>query len=343
MDAILARELLERLGCRKIKEPYGEIMASCPFGDNHKRGDRRPSFSAAINPDDASPYICFGCHATGTLEGLACHTGNKDLVPDDSFRDVKPKPWLFLKANNVAKFGHLYDEKKKPVLFKDVYLDLFIRMLPGYLKKRGLKLETAKAWEICFDRENRRAIFVMRDIGGRLAAVVGRDVTGNAWVKYSNYVLDRKNKRMVPGIDHDREEDFISPTKSLFLYGEHMAWKVCQGEDLSRKNMDLIVVEGALDALMLWQRGFNVVAILGSYPSDAQVEKLVMMTPRDARLVIMADGDDAGRKMTENLGGKTGSRVPTLDAVLPDGVDPGEATDEQIDDALRQATMFGLT
>jgi DNA primase len=230
------------------------------------------------------------------------------------------------------------------VLFKDDYLEPFVGVLPGYLKRRGISLETAREWELGLDRDWGRAIFVVRDFKGRLGVVVGRDVTGQSRIKYSNYVLDRKNKKMIPFIDHEREHDFIGPTKSRFLYGEYQAWKVQDGSfDTGRRSKDLIVVEGAIDLLNLWQMGWNVVAVLGSFPSKTQLEKLVMLVPRGGRLIVMADGDKAGRKMTETINEALNKRVNVFDAQLSDDLDPGALSEEQASDVLGKVSMMALT
>ena len=343
MDEGRARTLLERLECRRIHVYGDEIMSSCPHPENHPRGDRRPSFSARISDSDKSPYVCYGCHEKGTLEWLAIHTGNADLVPDWKPRNVdKNLPWIPVPSTNAGAFSHLV-KKKRPVLFKDDYLEPFIGRLSSYMIKRGITLDTARLWELGVDRPNSRATFTVRDYQGRLAVVIGRDVSNRSKVKYSNYVLDMKNKMMVPFIDHSREKDFKSPTKKFFVYGEHIMWKVLTGELERDSEPHLLVVEGAIDVLKLWQLGYNAVAVLGSAPSDFQMEKIVSLLPREGRLVIMADGDKAGKKLTSQIGRALHERVPTFVASLPEGSDPGDADDDTIELAFVKARLFSLT
>ena len=332
MDESRARQLLERMGCRRIRISGDEVTCSCPFPDNHRHGDRRPSFAAGVR-DDSSPYFCFACHERGTLEGLAIKNGHHDLVPDWKPKKVKDSNWIHIPRTNVGVFGHLY--KKKFVLFKDDYLQPFAGKLSGYIKRRGITIETAREWELGIDSENRRATFPVRDMQGRLAVVIGRDVTGKSRVKYSNYVLDKKNKKMVPFIDHDREKDFVSPMKSCFLYGEHKAFAVSNGD--SAAYSDLIVAEGPMDVLRLWQFGLNAVGILGSYASETQIEKIAMLVPRKYRLIIMGDPDEAGRKMASELGKSLKDRISVFNASLPEGIDPGEADEYQINEAIKKS------
>lgn len=343
MDRGNAEELLARLGCRRIRVSGGEVMASCPFTENHWRGDRRASFSAHLDPDDRSPYFCFGCHEKGTLESLAIGSGNDDLVPEyKARRPQKDATWMKVPSNNVALFGHLYRKKETPVFFGDHLVEPFLGVLPGYLIERGIKVDTARQWEIGKDKDNRRATFTMRDVEGRLTAVIGRDLTGRSKVKYSNYVWDKKLDRLVPFIDHKREDDFVGPTKRFFLYGENIAWKVMKGEE-SRRSNDLIVVEGAMDALKVWQYGWNAVALLGSYPSDEQIEKIVGLTPRNGRVIMMMDNDRAGNQCASELGGALIERIPTFVAFLDDDQDPGDANLDELERAVANAQTFSLT
>lgn len=336
MDRGSAERLLETLGCMRIRVIGHEITATCPFMENHYRGDRRPSFSAKLD-EGRSPFFCHGCHEKGTLEGLAIGTGNEDLVPDWKPRKVKTKKWLNLPSTNRSLFGHLFG--KKPVFFNERYLAPFLGRLSGRLIKRGITIETAREWELGVDEENKRAIFVLRDVEGRVAIVKGRDTSGRFKIKYIAYVLDKESSRLVPRIDYEREGDFKRPVKSLFLYGEYQAQKVLD-KNIKKRSSDLILVEGEIDTLKVWQFGWNVVGLLGSYPSKEQSEKIVSLIPRDGRLIAMMDNDKAGRKCITELYEMLKNRIPVFDAMLAEGIDPGAATEGEIEKAIVNAKMF---
>lgn len=337
MDEGTARTLLERLGCRRIYMRGNEIGCSCPFQENHVRGDVRPSFSAAIKDDDKSPYLCFGCHERGTLEYLAARSGQFDLIPDWKPSSVTSTSWH---VHNV-RVGVYTGRKQKAgaVFFREEYLERFsLGSLYGYLKNRGVTKETAIRWELGVDTKNKRAIFVLRDVEGRVGLVVGRDITGKAFAKYSNYVLDAISGELVPYIDHSREQDFRSPTKRFFLYGERESL-LSRGKD----PRDLIVMEGAIDVLISWQRGYNAVGVLGSSPSEFQIEKMISLVPNGKRLVIAADGDDAGKKLVSEINRAIGRKIPVYCADLPEGKDPASISEEEMDFALNGAKIVGLT
>ena len=119
MDERSARDLLERLGCRKIRISRNEISSSCPFSENHYRGDRRSSFGAAISDDlnDVSPYHCFSCHSSGTLERLAVNNGFDDLVPEWQPKKID-RDWINVPATNIAAFRNTMRKRKSLFFLK---------------------------------------------------------------------------------------------------------------------------------------------------------------------------------------------------------------------------------
>jgi DNA primase len=83
----------------------------------------------------------------------------------------------------------------------------------------------------------------------------------------------------------------------------------------------LILVEGFFAVLALYQAGFDtVVASMGCELSDRQVE-LLSAYPE---VVLLLDGDDAGRAATEAAKAKLGGRVTVRAVRLPLGVKPDE-------------------
>lgn len=325
MEERLAIELLESFGCRP-RSRGKQIESKCPFPDNHRRGDKRPSFSARIDANNWSPFFCHGCGARGTLEQIAISNNMPHLVPGWKPHGENRKPWL--------------DAPRKPrrndtVFFDDKYLAPFVGMVSGYMLNRGISLETARTWELGIDKENIRATFAVRDYRGRLGVLIGRDIRKvKSKIKYSNYLLDKRDDRFVPWRNYSREgfreDDYVSPTKSHFLYGEHFA--VQYGQE--NPNSDLVLVEGSVDTLKVWQCGHNVVGALGCHVSDEQVSKIMMLTPRQGRLLVMFDGDDAGRRGSNELKKAIRKLLVVRSIELKDGCDPGGMSNDEIDKAI---------
>jgi DNA primase len=122
--------------------------------------------------------------------------------------------------------------------------------------------------------------------------------------------------------------------RNLFLYGE------CRREEAQLARGLVYVVEGHLDMLRLWQSGYRpVVAILGSHPGPAQVEKLIAYWGR--RIVVVPDGDQAGAQMAVKIKHMVADRVPVVAHELPAGLDPAsqQLTDENLAEILGQPTV----
>lgn len=324
--------LLERIGCKQIRKRGDEVSCRCPFSEHHKHGDRRPSFGVRINDEGSSPYNCFACGEKGVIEGLAFLYGHTDLVDGGAVRSSR-KGWYYREPRDRFDLPRYED---RPVRFKDDYLEPFVGVLPGYLLDRGISIDTARKWELGKDKRYSRATFTVREYTGHLAMIIGRDITGKSLAKYSNYILDRVRKRMLPFLPRQRgENDFVRPTKKFFLYGEHIHYP--RRNDESYQSSDLIVVEGPMDVLRLDQYGYNAVGLLGSSPSAYQINKLVELAPRAGRVIAMADGDDAGRRLTKALEKQLKYRVSLYDAQLSDGMDPDGLSAEEIEFLLQGA------
>ena len=105
------------------------------------------------------------------------------------------------------------------------------------------------------------------------------------------------------------------------MYGEHQKEEAKDGR--------VYVVEGNIDVVKLWQHGYRpVVAVLGSHPGQAQIEKIVK---RWKRAVIVGDGDRAGEEMAARVKHMLADRLRRVDVkMLDDGRDPGDMTAEEL-------------
>ena len=89
-------ELLQRLGCRRVRTRGDNVHATCPEELGHKGGvDRRPSFGVLINPDGVSLSNCRACGFSDSAEWIARTHGWSDLA--GSFRsDVEGDGYFYI-------------------------------------------------------------------------------------------------------------------------------------------------------------------------------------------------------------------------------------------------------
>jgi len=118
--------------------------------------------------------------------------------------------------------------------------------------------------------------------------------------------------------------------RDQLIYGEHM---------IERQRGSLVIVEGFSDAWRVWEAGFNAAATMGTSVSDAQIDKIVDLTP-GSHCVIMFDGDDAGQKASEKLYLKLKRRIFVDVVHLADDVDPGDMSCEDVRRCLKEVVRY---
>ena len=89
------------------------------------------------------------------------------------------------------------------------------------------------------------------------------------------------------------------------------------------------MVEGFFDCLRVHQAGFrNVVALMGASLSEVQEQLLL---ERFQQLVVMLDGDEAGRRASQQLAARLSGRVSLTRVVVPSGGQPDQLSSEEIE------------
>jgi DNA primase len=114
--------------------------------------------------------------------------------------------------------------------------------------------------------------------------------------------------------------------KSQLLYGYHHCV-----DDI--RNRGVVVVECPWGVMRLAQLSVPAVAVLGTTLSAVQC-RLLAQAPT---VVIMFDGDSAGREGTRRAVHMLAGATTVRTARLPDGLDPDDLTDGQLREALRTA------
>ena len=351
MDEGKIRTLLEeRLGLRKVRRNTGGwVNATCPFESRHGGGkDENPSFGVHIAPHRSSKFNCKGggCQINGdnllaliyaldqhrvrtpaSLESTFWWVMRNDnswseiaqrVKEDDAKRGVRPtrpagvfdhEAYVQAKLGDAHEIPYTADgaanplvayEPPAPTVIPDSHLE---NTLPisnealAYLygPKRKLLPETVAAWELG-SRGNRVSIPI-RDYKQRLVGLSGRLLDG-----YTGG----------PKFLHS-----LGFRRDFFLYGESKVVKGGTG----------YITEGFFNVIGLWQSGYqNAVAIMGSYPSKHQVQKMVMFFDR---VVILGDGDKDGREMALKVLEAVRPFLPARVVDMPEGKDPQHLTDEE--------------
>lgn len=271
----------------------------CPFHDDHA-----PSMS--VSPDKQI-YKCFSCGASGNVFSFVMdydHLSFPDAVSKLANRiginigtSVKPKvvnryqtefeiyqkATLFYQNNLASELGktareYLASRKISKNTINEFKIGLSLNkpmMLKEFLlqnKYDEVKLEQLGLTKNGYDLFQDRIMFCYDDLGGNIVGYSARVYQSIDGPKYIN--------------------SLASPifNKGMLLLNYQRA------KDAARMSGYVVVVEGIIDVIRMYELGINnVVALMGTSISKEQISELKKMA---THVYLMLDGDKAGQKAT---------------------------------------------
>ena len=293
--------VLKKMGSREFKYSGDWVMTNCPLAPwTHDKGtDSHPSFGVLVKKG-ISPANCFACGFSGGMLSLIREYGQKaikdGLVAEEDVMELTDYVLLAEEDTDI----------EDRIVFEDIPTppqDLIegIGIWNEYFEGRGITKKAFEEWQLGYSKKERRALFPVYDQKGIApVGIVGRAVEGQE-PKYKNYPPRFK--------------------KSKYLYGEHL---------LSSEGIEkLIVVEGPIDAISIWQKignegldGVGVVSLLGAKPSDDQIDKIIALAQKE--IVLMLDNDSTGIRGAQMVHDKIKNRKPLFVVDYPEGIDEAE-------------------
>ncbi|MBE2251366.1 MAG: DNA primase [Myxococcus sp.] len=321
--------LVQRHGV-ELKKSGRSHKGLCPF---HQ--EKSPSFYVWA---DTRRFKCFGCQAGGdaisfvqrllgkpfvdTVQDLAKELGiDLEAAVDPGMREKQQlkdatdfaaqhfqqrlwDPAIGHHAREYLRSRGLTDELMRafglgwaPIAWTDLADRLREQGLLAFGEKAGLVSARSKG-DGFYDTFRGRVMIPIRSPEGRTIAFGGRLLEGEDGPKY----LNSKESRLY--------------NKSEVLYATD------QARDEIRKKKSAVLCEGYFDAIGLHQAGVkHAVALCSTALTPGHMALLGRLEAKE--LVLLLDGDEAGRKAVERLAGPIlaagqSARV----AVLPDGEDP---------------------
>ncbi len=286
-----------------LKRSGRNFFGLCPF---HK--EKSPSFSVSA---DRQYFHCFGCHKGGDVFTFVSEIEKVSFKEALELLAERAKIQLPVSENpEFNKKQYLKDRMYKvnseaTIFYHERLYKPLAKIAQDYVKQRKLDNNTLKAFKIGYsgeynelykhlksksfkdeeilatglvnkndrgeyiDRFRKRLMFPILDVSGRVIAFGGRKLDNNE--KTAKYI--NSNENLV-----------YSKKKNLF------ALNLAKQSD----SKNIILVEGYMDAISLYQRGFNnVVASLGT----ALTEEQGRLLRRYCEQVILSyDSDGAGQE-----------------------------------------------
>jgi DNA primase len=278
-----------------------ELRGRCPI----HQGEGQSSFHVNLSKN---AFHCFSCKAHGNVLDFVAAM-EKCSVQDAAIKlaewftiesepaaatPVKEKP-----ADSGGGVGESETAGNKPLTFQLKSVD----SSHPYISERGISKETAETFGVGFfsgkGSMNGRIVIPIHNEHGELVAYAGRTIDGS------------EPRYRVPGGFH----------KSLELFNLHRA---IEGSNAGGR---VVVVEGFFDCMKVSQAGFTCVALMGSSLSETQAE---LLARHFENACLMLDGDEAGRRATDDLLVRLGRRMWVWAVVTSDGTQPDMLTGEDI-------------
>lgn len=319
----------------ELKKSGRSFKGRCPF-----HNEKTPSFYVWA---EERRFKCFGCQAGGDAFSFVQRLLGKTFI--DTVRDLAKEagvdleqsvdPALKEKAQIKEATDYAFEHFKKNLW------DPVIGKKPReYLLSRGVSEENAKAfglgwaplaWSELADklRENGLLTFGEKaglvsprarsdgyydQFRGRLMIPI-RSPEGRT-IAFGGRLLESDAPKGEEGPKYLNSKESRLYNKSEVLYG------LDQAREEIRKRRRAILVEGYFDAIGLHQAGVkSAVALCSTTITPGHLQLLNRAEAKE--LVLLLDGDDAGRKAVERLaGGLLAAGATAKVALLPDGEDP---------------------
>lgn len=294
-----------------LRRQRSQLEGGCPI----HRGKRDDSFRASLSKN---VFHCFACQARGNvLDFVAamekCSIRQAALRLQEWFGIPEPMAWRVTGPRPApASIGKVELVREKegcnpPLPFVLTGVD----PAHPYLWQRGIDRATAIAFGLGFytgpGLMSGRIVIPIRNERGEIVAYAGRALDG----QLPKYKLPAGFR------------------KALELFNLHRA--------AATDNKTVIVVEGYFDCLRIHQAGLPwVVALMGSSLSAEQENALLQ---RFHRVVLMLDGDAAGRAASRAIAARLSGRCSLAVVQVPDGAQPDQLSLTAIQELLGEREM----
>lgn len=285
----------------RLNKKGKNLWGLCPF-----HSEKTPSFS--LYPDSGSFY-CFGCGAGGDVITFIERIENLDYI--EAIKFLADKACINMPENGETAEDlsslrrRIYQiNREAAIFFHNTLYDKKGEQALNYLKKRGLTDNTIKKFGLGFAPNDRyELINHLNSEGFKSYEIIQANLgfskeNKNPWSRFFDRIMfpiidlrgnviafgGRTMQELVP--KYLNTSDTLVFKKSFNLFSLNFAKK--------EVSESLILVEGYMDVISLYQSGFkNVVATLGTALTQDQAK---LMSRYAKEIIICYDSDIAGQK-----------------------------------------------
>jgi DNA primase len=261
----------------KLRKKGNLLWGLCPFHE-----EKTSSFAVNI---DKSFYHCFGCGVHGDIFTFIMKKDRLDFTEAVKFLAEKNGVKISFQPKNLT------DILEKATTLYEKHLS---KESIDYLKNRGLNADIIKKFKIgyadgnicCEELLKEYSLEDMQNTG--ICGISKQDRFRNRIVFP---IINREGKTVGfsgRSTDGSQPKYLNSPETSIFHKSYHL-----YNENNLAFDKDTILVEGYLDVISLYQKGFQSVAAMGTAISLQQLATIMRFSNN---LYVMLDGDIAGKK-----------------------------------------------
>ena len=283
-------------------------LCVCPFHDDHS-----PSMSVS---GEKQIYKCFACGATGNVFTFVENYENVPFIEAVSIVAEKCGMELSKDVISNAKVDN-FKEEHAIMELAEKFFQNNLKTTAGveankYLTERGITPEIISQFGIGLSLDEQDSLFKvlkkkyeenkLLDLGlinssnGNTYDMFTRRITFPLWDKDGNIV--GFSARIYRG-EKDTSKYVNSRETKLFKKGETL-YNYHHARDVAKREKELIVVEGFMDAIRLSVNGIkNVVALCGTALTKDQISLLKKLR---VNIILCLDNDNAGELATMNNG-----------------------------------------
>jgi DNA primase len=308
------QEILESLGVQIASISGEEILCHCPFSENHKNGDRNPSFGFNTR---LLVFNCFTCGG-GTLLSLVKRL--QSLSEEDAEKWIAQQTHHLLDNTSLKETINkkLIKHQEKSTFYPETLINPFMKFHP-YLTERGISKDVAKNMKIGYD-DLHSGITIPHFFNGKLTGWQTRHLLQD---DNGNYVCHACGGKRTP--KYTNTPNF--PKKNtLYNYSNALYSARIKGRKI-------IVVESPMTALKLMSEGYDsVVATFGSWSKEQMFSLIGCING----IILWPDNDSAGKENVKRVIEFLADFVPVQIAPIleKEKGDPGDLNQQQLAEYL---------
>ncbi len=263
--------------------------------------------SLKIN-EDLNSFYCFGCGAKGDI--FTIYTDLYNYSFQDAVKELADKAGIVLKKTDFKKVEK--EDTIKKILkvsnewFMKNLFEVDAKNCRNYLKKRKLSKETIEEFKLGYSYNSKTSLYKYL----KNQSFKDEDIIKSNVVKIgeNKKIRDYFYKRLIFPITDERSNilgfggrsidnsnpKYLNSPESDFFQKRYLLYNLDKAKISARKKNNLLVCEGYMDVISLYQNGIkSVVAPLGTSITE---HHLKLAWKFSSKPTIMFDGDKAGVK-----------------------------------------------